>query len=108
MTLYNVGKIRECSDVWLRPVRLLAALLVVAPAVLLCLIRTTLFTFLLIFQPLVSFVLSATAVLGALTAVALAASSTAETFPFWGMIGFSFACAMLLAVYHAVMRVLSP
>lgn len=105
MTLYNIGK-AECSDAW-RQARLLAGVLLMGGAALLHVLRATLFALLHIFQPFVSFALSAIAVLGLLTAITMEASATAETFPFWGMMAFSLACAMLLALYDTLLRFLS-
>lgn len=105
MTLYNIGR-AEYSDAWRQP-RLLAGVLLLGGAALLHLLRATLFALLRIFQPFVSFALSAIAVLGVLTAITMEASATAETFPFWGMMAFSLASAMLLALYHALLTFLS-
>lgn len=104
MTLYNLRS--GLSGVW-RQARLLAGVLLLGSAALLFVVRATVLAFLLMFQPFVCFVLSAIAVLGVLSAVTIEASATAETFPFWSMMGFALACAMLLGVYHALLRFLS-
>ena len=105
MTLYSIGK-ADCSDAW-RQARLLAGVLLMGGAALLHILRATLFALLHIFQPFVSFALSAIAVLGLLTAITMEASATAETFPFWRMMAFSLASAMLLALYDTLLRFLS-
>lgn len=104
--LYNVSTNRgsdSCgrNDPWL------AGVLLLCTTTLILVLRASLLTLLLILRPLVSFVLSATAVLAVFTALALETSAAAEMFPFWGMIAFSLACAALLALYQGLLRFLS-
>lgn len=70
-------------------------------------IRTPIVLFLIIIEPFVYLLLGGVAVLGVVTAIVWETSSYAAKFPFWGMIGFSFGCLLLLALYHGLIRLLS-
>jgi len=70
-------------------------------------IRLPLLTFLVILEPIVSFLLSALALLIALTALLWAFADPKPNFPFWTVIFGSLACVVALALYHALIRVLS-
>jgi len=70
-------------------------------------IRLPLLTFLVILEPIVSFLLSALALLIALTALLWAFSHPKPNFPFWTVLSGSLVCVLVLTLYHALMRVLS-
>ena len=69
-------------------------------------VRLPALTFLLILEPIMRLVLGALALLGVLTALVLKLAG-APHFPFLGMLGASMGCALLLAGYGALVRVLS-
>jgi len=62
---------------------------------------------LIILEPLVAFVLSAAALVGIVIACFIKLSGDLPHFPFWGMVGSSVGCMLLLMVYHGVMQFLS-
>lgn len=70
------------------------------------LLRLPVFGLLLILEPTVRFALSWLALLSILTAFVFESSGDASRFPFWGMIGFSGGCAVVLLIYHALLRAL--
>lgn len=70
-------------------------------------IRVPIVLFLIIIEPFVSLLLAGAAVLGVITAILFETSSVAPTFPFWWQIGMSFGCLLVLALYHALIRLLS-
>ena len=70
-------------------------------------IRLPLLTFLVILEPIVNFLLSALALLIALTALLWAFADSKPDFPFWTVLAGSLACVLVLALYHALMRALS-
>lgn len=70
-------------------------------------VRLPVFALLVILEPIVRFVLSAVALLGVLMAFFFRLSGAAPHFPFWGMLGFSVGCGLLLMVYYLVLRVFS-
>ncbi|MBW8077939.1 MAG: hypothetical protein GJU76_07675 [Gallionella sp.] len=70
-------------------------------------IRIPLLTFLVILEPIVSFLLSALALLIALTALLWAFADPKPHFPFWTMLTGSLTCVLALAIYYALMRALS-
>lgn len=70
-------------------------------------IRLPLLTFLVILEPIVSFLLSALALLIALTALLWAFADPKPHFPFWTVMSGSLACMLVLALYHALTRALS-
>ena len=70
-------------------------------------VRLPLLTFLVILEPIVSFLLSALALLTALTALLWAFADPKPDFPFWTVLTGSLACVLALALYHALMRILS-
>ena len=70
------------------------------------LVRLPAFTLLATVEPVVRFVFGGLALLGVLTALVLKLAA-APHFPFLGMLGASIGCGLLLAGYHALLRVLS-
>ena len=70
-------------------------------------IRIPLLTFLVMFEPIVNFALSALALLVALTAFFWKFADSKPGFPFWTIVAASLACVLLLALYHALIRLLS-
>jgi ABC-type polysaccharide/polyol phosphate export permease len=69
-------------------------------------VRLPILAVLVILEPIVRFVLATVALLGIITAILFESSAAAPTFPFWGMIGFSIGCVLVLALYYALMRLL--
>ena len=69
-------------------------------------IRISLLTFLVMFEPVVNFTLSALALLVAFTAILWEFTDPAH-FPFWTVLAASFACVLGLALYQTLMRALS-
>lgn len=69
-------------------------------------VRLPVLAFLITLEPVVRFTLFTVALLGLLTALFFKALGTPH-FPFWGMVGFSVGCTLLLMVYYALMRMLS-
>ena len=69
-------------------------------------IRIPLLTFLVMFEPIVNFTLSALALLVALTAI-LWKFTDPKHFPFWTVLATSLVCVLGLALYHAITRALS-
>jgi len=78
--------------------------------VLLCLawdvVRLPALTLLVILEPLVQFLLSACALLLALTAIFFKLFMHRPDFPFWGMLALSVGCVWALALYYALIRLL--
>lgn len=70
-------------------------------------LRLPILTLLVLFEPLVNFLLSALALLVALTAFFWKLSDSKPGFPFWSILFASLACVLLLALYHALIRLLS-
>ena len=70
-------------------------------------LRVPLLTLLVILEPIVSFLLTALALLIALTALLWAFADSKPNFPFWTVLAGSLACVLVLALYHALMRALS-
>jgi hypothetical protein len=70
-------------------------------------IRVPVLAFLLILEPIVSTLLAAAALLGTLTAIFWKLASNRADFPFFGVLALSLGCFLLLAVYHAAIRLLS-
>jgi len=68
-------------------------------------VRLPTFTLLVILEPVVRAVLGGLALLGVLTALVLKVAA-APHFPFLGMLGASIGCGLVLAGYHALLRVL--
>lgn len=60
-----------------------------------------------ILEPIVRFMLSALALLALFAAFFFKLSGAAPHFPFWGTLGLSVACILLLLAYHFLMRLLS-
>ena len=69
-------------------------------------IRIPLLTFLVMFEPLVNFTLSALALLVALTAIFWEFTDPAH-FPFWTVLAASFACMLGLSLYQTLIHALS-
>ena len=82
---------------------LLAALLWVVWQAL----RLPILTLLVLFEPIVNFVLSAVGLLVALTAFFWKFADSKPGFPFWTIIAASLACVLVLVLYHALLRFLS-
>lgn len=82
--------------------------LLLALTALLNVVRGTLLSLLVIFEPLVTLVLSASAALGIVTAIVFETSVVGESFPFIFMVAFSTSSAMLLMAYRAARRLLAP
>lgn len=70
-------------------------------------IRLPIFSILLIFEPIVRCVPSWLALWTFLIALVWEFAGADPRFPFWGMIAFSVSCALVLTVYHALLRFLS-
>ncbi len=70
-------------------------------------IRLPILTLLVMFEPIVNFALSALALLIALTAFFWKLATSKLYFPFWTIVAVSLACVLLLALYHALIRILS-
>ncbi len=69
-------------------------------------IRLPVLTFLVLFEPIVNFTLSALALLVALTATFWKLTDP-KPFPFWTVLAASLACVLALALYHALIRALA-
>jgi hypothetical protein len=67
-------------------------------------IRMPALVFLMIVEPIVSFVLAAVALLGILVSFFFEFSGAAPHFPFWLIFGLSLGCGALVIVLNAVMR----
>jgi len=70
-------------------------------------VRLPMLALLIILEPLVTLILSAMAFVGVVAACVLRLSGDLPHFPFWGMMGFSVVCMLLLMAYHALLRLLS-
>jgi len=70
-------------------------------------VRLPILALLLIVEPIVRIVLSWAALLGLLCSFLFEFAGNASTFPFWGMIAFSFGCALTLMVYYMLLSALS-
>ena len=69
-------------------------------------VRLPLLTFLVIFEPIVSFLLKTLALLIATTALFWKFADSKPDFPLWTIVAASLACVLLLALYHALIRIL--
>jgi hypothetical protein len=69
-------------------------------------VRLPALAFLITLLPVVQIILSVVALLAVLTAL-LFKFLGAPNFPFWGMLGFSVGCALLLMAYYGLMRLFS-
>ena len=69
-------------------------------------IRLPLLIFLVMFEPIVNFTLSALALVVALTTI-LWRFTDPRAIPFWTVLASSFACVLGLILYHALIRALS-
>jgi hypothetical protein len=58
-------------------------------------------------EPFVRFVLMGAAVAGVITAFVYKGTSVTPAIPFWVTIAISFGCVVVLALYHALLRLLS-
>lgn len=70
-------------------------------------IRFPILALLVMFEPIVSFALSVLALLVALTAFFWKLVDPKPDFPLWTILAASLACVLLLALYHALIRLLS-
>ena len=69
-------------------------------------IRLPTLTVLVLFEPIVNFGLSAIALITALSTLFWKLADPKPCFPFWTLVAASLACALLLALYHALIRLL--
>jgi hypothetical protein len=69
-------------------------------------VRLPALAFLITLLPVVQIILSSVALLGVLTAFFFKFLG-APSFPFWGMLGFSLGCALLLMAYYGLVRLFS-
>ena len=69
-------------------------------------IRLPILTLLVLFEPIVNFALSAVALIVALSTLFWKLADPKPGFPFWTLVAASLACALLLALYHALIRLL--
>lgn len=70
-------------------------------------VRVPILLFLLALEPFVRILLVAAAILGVLSAIVFEASGAVPNFPFWFQVSMSFGCMLVLALYYALIRVLS-
>lgn len=64
--------------------------------------RLAVFALLVLLEPLVRITLCGLAFLGLLTALFIRLAANRPDFPFWGTLGLSAGCLLLLAVYYRV------
>ena len=69
-------------------------------------VRVPALAFLITLLPVVQIILSSVALLGVLTAFFFKFLGT-PNFPFWGMLGASLGCTLLLIAYYGLMRLFS-
>jgi hypothetical protein len=69
-------------------------------------VRLPALAFLITLLPIAEITLSSVALLGVLTAFFFKALGM-PNFPFWGMLGFSLGCTLLLITYYRLMRLFS-
>jgi hypothetical protein len=67
-------------------------------------IRLAVYALLVLLEPLVRMALCALALLGLLTALFIRLAANRPDFPFWGTLGLSIGCVLLLAINYAVIR----
>lgn len=72
-----------------------------------CVVRVPIGIILAFLEPLVRLALMGIAVASVITAFVYEGSSVTPAIPFWVMIGVSFGCVVLLALYHGLLRWLS-
>ncbi|MGH8175256.1 MAG: hypothetical protein ACREV5_03215 [Steroidobacter sp.] len=70
-------------------------------------VRVPILLFLLALEPFVRILLIAAAILGVLSAIVFEASGAVPEFSLWFQILMSFGCMLVLALYYALIRVLS-
>ena len=70
-------------------------------------VRLPAFALLVILEPIIRVVLTAVALLGILMSFFFKFAGASPHFPFWGMLGFSVSCGLLLMLYYAAIRLLS-
>jgi hypothetical protein len=70
-------------------------------------VRLPVFVFLVILEPIFRVVLTAVALLGILMSFFFRFAGASPLFPFWGMLGFSVSCGLILMLYYAAIRLLS-
>ncbi len=69
-------------------------------------VRIPALTLLVMFEPIVNFALSAVALIVAMSTLFWKLADPKPGFPFWTLVAASLACALLLALYHALIRLL--
>ena len=79
-------------------------------AAILCIVwqavRLPILTLLVMFEPIVNVALSTVALIVALSTLFWKLADSKPGFPFWTLVAASLACALLLALYHALIRLL--
>lgn len=70
-------------------------------------VRLPLLSVLSLLEPAVCFVLASLAILGVAAALVWKLSATTPSFPLWGLLTFSGGALVLLALYYALIRLLS-
>lgn len=70
-------------------------------------VRLPLLSVLSLLEPVVCFVLASLAILGVVAALVWKLSATTPSFPLWGLLTFSGGALVLLALYYALIRLLS-
>lgn len=70
-------------------------------------VRLPLLSVLSLLEPVVCFVLASLAILGVVAALVWKLSATTPSFPLWGLLTFSGGSLVLLALYYALIRLLS-
>jgi hypothetical protein len=70
-------------------------------------LRLPIFVFLVVLESIVRVVLIAVALLGVFVSFFLKIADPSPLFPFWGMLGFSVSCGVLLMLYYALIHLLA-
>lgn len=70
-------------------------------------IHVAAFALLVLLEPLVRVALCGLAFVGVLTALVIKLAAHRPDFPFWGTLGLSIGCVLLLSVYYGVIRILA-
>ena len=70
-------------------------------------VRWPLLAALMVLEPVVRVLLCALALAGTLTALLIRFAVNRPQFPFWGTLGASLACMLLLVLWHAAIRIFS-
>ncbi len=71
------------------------------------LVRLPVFTVLVVLEPIVRLVLAGIALLAILISMFFEFSGAAPQFPFWGMLGLSLICGLMLLSYYGLIGFLS-